>query len=914
MRYLVAMLLFLQILLVPALCRAAIDSGDALSSAGISGTGGAGSSAAAAAAGTSASAAADSASKQGQDAATNGKLELRGEPADGEIVLTWYVTEQGPGKPVSFVVSYHGDLDKVEKKQDQVKKSPYRLRGLKNGQHYCVRVAGFSNDGKEVVSSEELTLTPLPSDELNSPTERTFTASLPRKPNGEKITLRQFGYDFFSNSAAASLDNQPVGSDYVVGPGDALRIDLWGSMQARYDLVVDRNGEIVIPKVGAVKVWGLNYSQLRAVIDKAFSRYFRGYELNVTLGRLRSIQVFVVGEVREPGSYTVSSLATAINALSAAGGPTKNGSLRRVRLLRGGKTVQEIDLYAMFLSGDRSRDLRVENGDTLFVPLIGPVAAVAGEVKRPAIYELKSEKTLPVLLDMAGGITAAADNTRIQVERLEQNSARVILDYHPRTRGLENELSTVAVADRDLVKVFPFYDETRGLVTLKGNVAKPGPYQFHQGMRLKELIPSFDALLPDTYLGAVEITRLQLPDRHREKLSANLGKALAGDSRENLELREQDEVLVFSRWDMQEHPMVSVTGEVMKPGSYQFYPHMTVRDLLTSGGSLKRNALLGSAELTRIEVKGGVAVPARVNLDLQKVLAGDPAANLTLQPDDMLIVRSITNWVAEPDRFMTLKGEVRYPGMYSIASGERLSSVINRAGGFTGRAYLRGARFTRKSVQELQQKRMDEVIARSEQQILKKQSEASAVASSSEDMAATKSSLDSLLKNLEILKSKKAEGRIVITLLPPEQLAKTEYDLELMGGDELEVPVTPSVVSVLGEVYNPTTFVYQDRETISGYLKKSGGPVSEAAPGDTYVVRVDGTVTSREQSSFGLSWDESEKRWHFGSFMSRTLWPGDTIVVPQNYDHIAWLREIKDLTTIVSQVALTAGTIFLYFK
>ncbi|HJV36231.1 SLBB domain-containing protein [Geomonas sp.] len=912
MRYLILMLLFLQLVIVPSLCLADTDGWAGPPTQGAAGDSPAG------AISTGASqdgvGAAGQSSKEKLESTPNGRLELRGESGDSEILLTWYVTEQGPGKPVSFVISYHGDLDKVEKKQEQIKKSPYRLRGLKNGQHYCVRVSGYSREGKEVVSSDELTLIPLSPDELSSPLERAFSAGLPKKPNGEKQLLKQFGYDFFSNSVAASPDNQPVGSDYVVGPGDALRIDVWGSVQARYDLVVDRNGEVLIPKVGAVKVWGLNYSQLRAVIDKAISRYYRGYELNVTLGKLRTIQVFVVGEVREPGSYTISSLATAINALSAAGGPTKNGSLRKVRLLRGGKTVQEMDLYAMFLSGDRSRDLRVENGDTLFVPLIGPVAAVAGEVKRPAIYELKGEKTLPMLLEMAGGITAAADNTRIQVERLEDNNARVILDYHPKTRNLDNQLSTVPIVDRDLVKVFPFYDHPRGMVTLKGNVARPGDYQFHEGMRLRDLIPDYSALLPETYLGAVEITRMQLPDRHVEKLSANLGEALAGDQSENVELREQDTVKVFSRWDMQEQAMVSVTGEVVKPGSYPFYPHMTVRDLLTAGGSLKRNALLGSAELTRTEVRGGLAVASRVNLDLQKVLAGDPAANLTLQPDDMLTVRSITNWMAVPDRFVTLKGEVRYPGMYSITYGERLSSVINRAGGFTERAYLRGARFTRRSVQEMQQKRMDEVIERSEQQILKKQSEASAVASSGEDMAATKSSLDSLLKNLEILKNKKAEGRIVINLLPPDQLARTSYDLELMGGDELEVPVTPSVVSVLGDVYNPTSFVYQRNETVAGYLQKSGGPLSDADPSETYIVRVDGSVTSRQQSSFGFRWDENDKSWHFGSFMSRTLNPGDTIVVPQNYDHIAWLREIKDLTTIVSQVALTAGTIFLYFK
>lgn len=853
------------------------------------------------------------------------KLQLRGEIGDGEVSLTWYIVEPNGNKPVKFTVSYHSETDKIERKQERIKGSPYRLRGLKNGQTYYIRISGYGRDGKEVASSDELSLIPLAPSDLYSPLERSFARGLRamtqnqtqnQKENLEvpKWDLKQFGYDFFNNTGSASRENLPVGADYVVGPGDSLRLDMWGGVQGHYDLVVDRNGEITIPRVGAVRVWGLNYSQLRGVIDKAVSRYFKSYELNVTLGKLRSIQVFVVGEVKAPGAYTVSSLATAINALSAAGGPTRNGSLRQVRLLRGGKTVEEIDLYAMFLSGDRSRDIRVENGDTVFVPVIGPVAAIAGEVKRPGIYELKGPSSVSSILDMAGGITAAGDKGRIQVERLEGNSSRVILDFAPDQQHPEQELAGVPISDRDMVKVFPFYDVPRQVVTLKGNVSRPGEYQYREGMKLKDLIPDYEALLPDTHLNSVEITRLQLPDRHREMLSANLGSALAGDPKENVELKEQDVVKVFSRWQMQERPIVSVSGQVVKPGDYPYYPQMTVRDLITAAGSLKRNALLSDAELTRIEVKGGIAVPSRVNLDLQKALAGEPSANLTLQPDDMLIVRSVTHWLGIEDRYVTLKGEVKYPGKYSIGSGERLSSVIRRAGGFTDRAYLRGARFTRKSVQKMQQKRMEEVLTKTEQTILTKQSELAAVASSSEDLEATKTSLEGLLKSVQMLKKKKAEGRIVLTLLPPEQLEKSDYNLELEGGDQLDVPVTPSTVSVLGQVYNPTTFVYMEGSSLGAYLKKSGGALNDADVGDMYVVRVDGTVFSRDHSSFGMSWDEHDRSWHFGSFMSKPLWPGDTLVVPQNMSHVAWLRDIKDITTIVSQVALTAGTIFLYFK
>ncbi|MCM0082319.1 SLBB domain-containing protein [Geomonas sp. Red32] len=850
---------------------------------------------------------------------TTTKLKLRGEAGDEEIVINWYAPEPGDTPVDTYTISYHSERDKVERRLEKIKGNNYRLRGLKNGIVHYVRVSGYSKEGKEVASSEEITVTPLPPEDSSSAIERSFSRGLKamtRKVDGKevKLALTQFGYDFFTNAGAASRDNLPVGSDYVIGPGDSLRLDIWGTTQGRYDLEVDRNGEITIPRIGAVKVWGLTYAQLRGVVDKSISRYFKGYEFNITLGKLRTIQIFVVGEVQAPGAYTVSSLSSAINALSAAGGPTKSGSLRQVRLVRGGKTVQDIDLYSMFLSGDRSRDVRVENGDTLFVPVIGPVAAVAGEVKRPGIYELKGPATLSSVIEMAGGISASGDKGRIQVERLEGNSSRVIHDYLPKGGQLEQELASIPISDHDMVKVFPFYDVARQVVTLSGNVSRPGEYQYRKGMRLRDLLPGYDAILPDTYLGSAEITRQVLPDRHLEKLSANLGKALSGDAKENIELRDQDEVKVFSLWQMQERPMVSITGEVKKAGNYPFYPRMTVRDLLAAAGSLKRNALMEDAELTRIDISRGSATPTRINLDLKKALAGDPSANLELQPDDVLIVRSITQWLEMTDRFITLKGEVRYPGKYSITKGERLSSVIERAGGFTDRAYLRGARFTRKSVQVLQQKRMDEVIARSEQDILRKQSELSAVSSSSEDLAANKAALDSLMKSLETLKLKKAEGRIVISLLPPEKLAKSKFDLELMGGDILDVPATPSVVSVMGQVYSPATFVFSDDGTVSKYLSSSGGPLNDADTSEMYVLRADGTVLSRSQSSFGFSWDESDKTWHFGSFLSRTLWPGDTVVVPQKLDRIAWLREIKDITTIVSQVALTAGTIWLFFK
>lgn len=847
------------------------------------------------------------------------KIVLKVESGDGLASLSWFVInlpQKVADVPLKYTILFGSESGQPSRKIEVGTVTNYKLRGLKNNQLYFVQVQGVTKDKKVFLSSGEERFMPMAEEESGSPLEKTFareSVTLQDKIETRpfKRKLRQFGYSFFKNSQAttASLDTLPVGSDYIIGPGDSLRIDLWGGVQARYEANVDRNGEIAIPKIGSVKVWGLSYEQAKEVINKAISRNYKNYDLNVTLGKLRTIQVFVVGEVKAPGTYTVSSLATTINALSAAGGPSPNGSLRKISLLKGGKVVQQIDLYDMFLSGDRSKDVRLENGDTLFVPVIGPVVAVAGEVKRPAIYELKEKTMLPQVLAIAGGITAAGDIGRIQVERIEGNSARIVIDHELKGKSLDADLAGVEISDRDMVKVFPINEAVRKVVSLKGNVARPGEYQFKGGMRITDIIPSFAVLLPDSHLAAAEVTRLVPPDLHREIISFDLRKALGGDPAENITLQEQDTVRVFSRWEMQEKPTVSINGQVVNPGTFDFYPRMTVRDLLSAAGSLKRNAYLGNAELTRIVVENGKAKATRLIIDLGKALAGDPQQNMELQPDDVLIVRGIVDWLEATDRFVTLNGEVKFPGIYSIAKGERLSSVLARAGGYSDKAYLKGAKFTRKSVQESQQKRMDEVIARTEKDILQKQGELAALSASKEELEATRASLEGLLKGLEKLRAVKAEGRVVIRLDSLDELSKGHYDLELQGGDALEIPQTPSVVSVMGQVYNQTTLVYMPAKNVGFYLKKSGGPTRDAEEDEMYLIKADGSVVSRQQASAGIRWDEDARSWTFGGFISTTMDPGDTLVVPQRLERIAWMRNIKDITTILSQIALTAGVI-----
>lgn len=850
------------------------------------------------------------------------QLLVKSEPGDGLVKLTWRLANLPPkvdAQTLRFTIRYGTESEKPTKSLQVGPGDGYVLRDLKNNQPYFIQVLAGDREQLTMYKADEIKVVPLPAEEQGSRLEKAFsrkTLTLMDKSEQDPFVreLRQFGYDFFKNSSqlVGTSDTLPVGNDYIIGPGDTLNINLWGAINARHELIVDRNGEIMIPRVGNVKVWGLTYAQGKDAVNKAIARYFKNYEISMTLGRLRSIQVFVVGEVEAPGSYPVSSIATVINALSAAGGPARNGSLRGIKINRNGQAPLEVDLYDMFLSGDRSKDVRLQNGDTIFVPVIGPVVAVAGEVRRPAIYEIKDSATLPEVLKMAGGITATGYTGRIQVERVANNASRVVLDYEPKDGSLDAALGAVQVMDRDMIKVFPVQEATRQVVSLKGNVQRPGEYQYRKGMRLSDLIPDFQVLLPESYLNSVEITRLAPPDYHRELLTANLIRAVAGNGPDNILLQEQDSVRVFSRWEMEEKPQVSVNGSVVNPGTYTFYPGMTVRDLITAAGSTKRNAFLDTGELSRIVVTGDRANPSRLSLNLNKALAGDPAHNIPLQADDVLIVRSVTDWFDASDKFIKLKGEVRFPGVYSVARGELLSSVIARAGGYTERAYLRGSKFLRRSVRETQQKRMDEIVVRTEKEILQKQASLSSLAASKDELEATKASLDGLMKSVELMKSMKAEGRVVIRLAALEELQKSSFDVVVEGGDELEIPIRPSVVNVMGQVYNPISFVHQpEASDLGSYLKKAGGPTNDAETSEMYVIKADGTVFSRQQSSFGLHWSDDDRRWTFGSFTASTLEPGDTLVVPQKIERIAWMREIKDITQILANIALTAGTILI---
>jgi len=350
---------------------------------------------------------------------------------------------------------------------------------------------------------------------------------------------------------------------------------------------------------------------------------------------------------------------------------------------------------------------------------------------------------------------------------------------------------------------------------------------------------------------------------------------------------------------MEELPKVRISGEVQKPGEFRLYEKMTLRDLIFAAGNVKKIAYLKSCEITRTSISKEGVKSRLINIDLDEALKENPKDNILLENYDEVVVRRLPDWKEETERFFTIRGEVRFPGVYPIQKGEKLSSLIQRAGGYTDKAYLKGAKFTRNTVRDLQQKRMDDVNARLEQDLNRKQQELASVAASKEELEATRTTLNGMKASLDKLKTAKAEGRLSIRLAAVDELKSSPYDLELQGGDSLEVPQSTNSILVFGEVYNPTTVVHIPGENLNFYLKKAGGASVNADENEMYVIRVDGTVESRrEMTSF-----------FYDGFMRMNLDPGDTIVAPQVIEKVAWMRDLKDIAFIIGQTALAAGVL-----
>jgi len=812
-----------------------------------------------------------------------------------------------------YIIFYGTESRKYTNEIDVGEVSSFRVRNLENYTPYFFSVKAYTESKGLSGFSNEVKAIPKPEEELKSAIERIFSEEIPQEVTKD---LTQFGYDLFSSpvSSFAPVTDVPVGPDYVVGPGDSFMISLWGRVEARFSVKVDRSGEISLPKIGTLKVWGLRYSELKKYLLAEFSKHYKGFQMNVVMGRLRTIRVFVIGEVVTPGSYTLSSLSTVYNALFTAGGPSKRGTMRNIQLIRNGSVIKIIDLYDFLLKGDKSQDERIQSGDTIFIPVIGTVVGITGNVKRPAIYEIKKTLDLEELIAMAGGVTPIGYLQRVQIERIVAHEKKVVEDFDlaEYSRKRARLTQKVMLQDGDLVKIFPILPTTRSIVYLEGHVQRPGGYEFKEGMKLLDLIPSFDELLPEPYLEYADIIRLVPPDFHPEPIPFDLGDLLKGDLSQNIELQEYDRVTVYSREKLREVPQVTVGGEVQNPGKYRLLENMRVKDLIYYAGNIKRSGYLPEAEVTRL-IKTAQGVSSKIiHINLGEALKENPEHNIVLEEDDYLFIRQIPEWYT--DKTITLEGEVKFPGVYSLPKGEMLSSVLERAGGFTEYAYIKGAFFTRESAKRAQEERLKGFIDRLEEDILRTQSRVAEAATRKTDVQGLEQALAVKRELLEKTKAAQATGRVVIRLESLDTFKGSKYDLELEDGDMLSIPKMPGIVNVMGSVYNPTSIVYTKGKTIGYYLSTVGGPTPDAEEGEMYLVKADGSVISKTQKgAFAISWEPEGKRWVSGGFMSARVNPGDTILVPSKVTRFVWKRELMDWTTILYQIAVTAGVMIAAF-
>ena len=701
-------------------------------------------------------------------------------------------------------------------------------------------------------------------------------------PN-ETPRLQRFGADVFVNrttlastsaiSAMSTPLDVPLGPDYVLGVGDRLTIDLWGGLTLSITRMIDRQGRIFLPAAGAIQVAGLELGKAQALIADALKQQYRDAHVAVTVAGLHSVRVYVVGDVQRPGGYDLSSLATPLSALYAAGGPTAAGSLRMLYHYRGTQLVQVTDLYDFLLHGVRGKCVRFESGDTLLVPPAGPQVAIFGAVKRPAIYELKpGETTLAAVVSDAGGFTPAASLSHIRIQRIDGNLQRLTLTIpDPPGQGTQSERNAIAhfqVKDGDRIRVEQILPYSQRAVYLAGHVVRPGRIAYTSGMRLSNVLRSYRDLLPEPAVQG-EIVRLVPPDLHAETIDFNVPDVLAGTA--NVRLQPFDTIRVFGRYQ-EDAPTVTIKGEVMRPGTYPMSEGMTAAQLVRMAGGFKRDAMKETADLSGYVVRNGIQVMQKIStVQIGAAVTGtDPHSDVLLKPGDILSIHQIADWT-DIGASVTILGQVRYPGTYGITDGERLSSVLRRAGGLLPTAYPRGAVLLSQRVKKLEENSRSELIRE-----IEASSAAARVAprhsgsNSAGALQLIKQQENQVIANL---KSHPPTGRMVIHITSDiNRWANTPADVELRRGDVLTVPKEPDFVLVTGQVYNATAITFTPGKTAAWYLRRAGGCNPAANEKDVFVIRANGSVVGRRSRTIPFAG---------GGVLSTRLYPGDVVVVPE---------------------------------
>lgn len=608
--------------------------------------------------------------------------------------------------------------------------------------------------------------------------------------------LMPYGASLFGTGGRfAAADVVPTAGTYVIGPGDNIAIKTWGSVDLNLNLQVNKEGMITIPSVGPVRVAGLPFAALKQHLFEQLSTAYKGFELSVDIGGMKGIQVFVVGNARAPGSYTINSAGTLMNALFASGGPSANGSMRKIQLKRGGSIVTEFDLYDFLIFGNISKDVRLAQGDIIYIPPIGAQVAVAGSIKSPAIYELKGDQaSISELIKFSGGLTATASRQNLTVERIDNRNTRQKIEiplhghatpHHKGSRyvGPATHGANTQIHDGDILVVGPL---NRDLVSVVGFVERPMRFGWHDGLRVKDLIP--------------DRTYLTTPAFWQDRMKLN---------------RESDLV------------------DIRQPNSVAW----------------------NYAVVERLEPD---LTSNLIPFNLGKAIDGDPEQNIQLQRGDIIRIFSKADLrvpAGSERQFVRLEGEFTQPGVYAVEPGETLRQLIARTGGLSRNAYLYGGEFTRPSVQKMQQKQLEEYAKNFEMEIHRTSGQLNQIiglnsnaTSAQADLAAAQAQITAASSLLSKIKNAKAIGRIVFEFDDANITVADLPDIPLEDGDRFYIPRKPSTVGVYGAVFVPSNFFYKESSTVGDYLKLAGGYTRSSDSSYVYVLHADGTIRSASQS------------------------------------------------------------------
>jgi protein involved in polysaccharide export with SLBB domain len=699
--------------------------------------------------------------------------------------------------------------------------------------------------------------------------------------------LPVYGRQLFDQvpSTFAPVENVPVPADYVLGPGDQLLIRVWGKVDFDARVTVDRNGQINLPRVGALTVAGLRYAQLEGYLRSSISSIYKDFELNVALGQLRSIQIFVLGDARQPGAYTVSSLSTLVDALFTSGGPSATGTMRRIQLRREGKTASEFDLYDLIQRGDKSRDVRLLPGDVLFIPTIGPQIAISGDVNQPGIYEMKADTTVGAAIQDAGGMTSLADAERAVLQRIESHSSRTVEEF-----ALDAQGRACPVKDGDLLRVFPLSPKFANAITLRGSVAEPGLYAWKEGMRVSELIPSRAFLITRDYWN--KQNHLVEPGSDRPfaiRTADGLGNSLAdafGNTNTDSSGNPRTDAAGNQQTDALGNPR---TSQLEAAGS------RTVAAIGQNSAEINwEYALLERLDEHDLSTQ---LIPFRLASAIDNPASAD---NQLLKPGDVVTIFSRADLELPMEKhaaFVRVGGEVNAPGIYRVNPGDTLRDVVTRAGGLTQHSYLYASLFTRVSTRKAQEAQLRQSADQMQSELISKYSNATPQAGQSG--ADQQAQLAMQQAALARITSIKPTGRVVLDMKPEAEATADIPDFPLEDGDAFYIPPRLSTVQVAGAVYNANAFRYQAAERLSKYLNDAGGATRDADEKRIFVIRADGTVVSRQSRNLHTH----------GSYQNLRLLPGDAIVVPEKLRVSSRMSEFLQTTQFASQLALTAAAL-----